>query len=216
MGAARAAPIDRLAAARSAREGDAEHRDLAAIWRGAEREVRDVKAALVEDRTRREVERVIARILPVARDERAVRRQHLDLVRLIGAHVEVSLDVELDTVGAVERTRAQRGAVREDRDRAGAAVIVHGDLQDAVVRRVRDVEEALCPVKANTVRTERREAMGREQRIRLPDRLAAAGRADGVNGPAHRSAAWHGERVRYVERAAVIARDRIRRPKTGG
>src|SRR2546427_9597877 len=177
MGAARAAPIDRLAAARSAREGDAEHGDLAAIWRGAEREVRDVKAALVEDRTRREVERVIARILPVARDERAVRRQHLNLVRLIGAHVEVSVDIELDTVGAVERTRAQRGAVREDRDRAGAAVIVHGDPQDPIPGSVRDVEEALRPVEGDAVRAEARAerwAHRLEQPISLPKRLPAA------------------------------------------
>src|SRR3989442_8750927 len=140
---------------RRARERNAEGRELPAARR-LEREVRDVQAALVEDRARREVEPVVTRVSPVTSDELTTRRQHLDLVRLVGADVEVALRVELDAVRAVERLRrvlgrVDRGAVREDRDRARAAVLVHDDAQDAVVRGVGDVQEALRAVEGDAV-----------------------------------------------------------------
>src|ERR1700686_5868505 len=83
-------------------EGNAQHRQLRVHAPVGEREVRQVQGAPAEDEAGREVERGGANAR-VARDDLRVRREHLDLVRLVGADIEVPVDVELDSVGPVQR-----------------------------------------------------------------------------------------------------------------
>src|SRR5439155_1509358 len=114
----------------------------------------DIETQFVEDRARGEVERVVAGVVAVARDERAARRQDLDLIRLVRADVKISLHVELDPIRTVQRTGSERRAVGEDRDRSSAAVFVDGDPQNAVVSGVGDVKETLRAIESNPVRAE--------------------------------------------------------------
>src|SRR5437870_4197304 len=211
-GAARAAPSSPLVADRCAGRRHAEDRKLATAG-GEEREIRDVEPALVEDRARREVERIVARVVSVAREELRVGREHLDLVRLVRADPEVPAHVELDAVCAVERARRSARvvdgrAVREHGDVTCGAVLVHRDAQDPVGRRVRHVKEALRTVERDAVRVERREAVRKEQWVRLPEGLPATIRAHRVDRA--------GERIGDVQRALVVLGDRIRRAEAGG
>src|SRR5437867_991026 len=201
----------RLMRDRCSREWDAEHADLP-LPEVREGEVRDVQTLLVEGRARREVHRVTSRAA-VSRCERPGRREHLDLVRLVGADVEVARHVELDAVSSVERTGrtvrcVERGTVGEDRDRAGRAVCVHRDAQDAIGRGIGDVQERLGAIECDAVRSEGRIAPRCEEGVLLPQRLAAAVRAHGVDRA--------GERIGDVERARVILSDRVRRQEACG
>src|SRR5204862_5867034 len=108
-------------------ERNSQNRDLASVRRRPEGEIGDVETPFVEDRARGEVERIVAGVVAVARDQRAARRQDLDLIRLARADGKVSLDVELDPIRTVQRTGSERRAVSEDRGRSSAAAFVDGD-----------------------------------------------------------------------------------------
>src|SRR5207248_1805796 len=166
---------------RRSRRRHPQYRNLASVRRRPECEIGDIETPFVEDRTRGEVERIVAGVVAVARDERAARRQDLDLIRLVRADVKVSLDVELGPIRTVQRTGSERRAVSEDRDRSSAAVFVDGDPQNAVVSGVGDVKETLRAIESNPVRAEGRVAVRLEEHVGLPERLSAAARADRVD-----------------------------------
>src|SRR5881296_2710555 len=147
---------------RDGRAGDRNAEDADLAYAGIEEcEVRDVEAALVEDQARRRLHRGVARVAPVR------------------AEPEIALDVELDSIRSIERRgRAcavhHRGSIGEDRDPAGAAVLIHRDAKDPVIGRIRDVEEALCPVEGDAVRTESGKTVRGEEWTVCPQRPASA------------------------------------------
>src|SRR5438094_6468433 len=98
---------------------------------------------------------------------------------MVREYSDVAIDVVLDSIRSVERSSIacavhHRDGVGEDRDRARAAVGVHCDAEDPVIRSVRDVQEALCPVEGDAVRTESGGAVRGEEWTVCPPRPASA------------------------------------------
>ena len=98
--------------------------------------------------------------------------------------------------------RVDRRAVGEDGEGARASVGVHGDPEDPIVARVRDIEVAACRIEGQTIRTKARETV-RPQELVLDPQGGRAGRGvHGVDGAS--------EGIGHIQSAVRIALERVR------